>query len=234
MKSDYIIRVDHISLQYKAQKGGFTHEPLKDISFDVFSGETVGILGRNGTGKSSLLKILAGIINPSQGNVLIKKNITRSLLALGIGFMPHISGRENALYSAMLNGMSKKKALMLLPKIEEFSELGEFFDQPVESYSTGMMARLGFSTALMTEVDLLLIDEVLSVGDLHFRKKAEDAMRSKIASDQTVILVSHDSGQVNQLCGRAIWINDGLIVAEGHTPTVAHQYNLYMQSLDSN
>ena len=234
MNEKTLISLKDVGLTYKSGRGHFVHQPLKKITFDVNAGETIGILGRNGTGKSSLLRILAGIIDPSCGYVDVKKNVTRSLLAIGVGFMPHISGRENALYSAMLNGIPKRKALSLLEKIEEFSELGEFFNQPVDSYSSGMMARLGFSTALMTEVDILLIDEVLSVGDYHFRRKAEDAMKSKIASDQTVILVSHDSDQVNQLCDRAIWINEGLITAEGHTPTVAHQYNLFMQSLNAN
>jgi lipopolysaccharide transport system ATP-binding protein len=233
MEQELLLRLTDVGLSYKSHDRKFIHNALKGVSFDVKSGEKIGILGRNGCGKSSLLRILAGIIDPSVGAVTCKKYITRSLLTLGIGFMPHVSGRDNALYSAMLNGVSKNKAKSLLSFIEDFSELGEFFDQPVYTYSSGMMARLGFATALITEVDILLLDEVLSVGDAHFRKKAESAMQMKIAGEQTIILVSHDSDQINNVCDRAIWINDGVIRDQGDAGDVAHNYNLFMQSLDA-
>lgn len=229
-----ILSAQDIHFTYKAQRGlfkSFTHHALRGISFDLYRGETMGILGRNGGGKSTLLRILAGIINPTKGKVECAPSVTRALLTLGLGFMPNISGRENAVYSAMLQGMSRKKAKSIVPQIEAFSELGEFFDQPVETYSSGMKARLGFSTALMTEVDILLIDEVLSVGDAQFKKKAEAAMLDKIGGDQTVIFVSHNTDQVNKLCDRAIWIEDGVIREQGHTETISHHYNLYMQEL---
>lgn len=235
MEKDIILRADNVSLTYRRREGflkTFSHTALKDISFELKRGETIGILGKNGCGKSSLLRILAGVIDPTGGKVECPKGTTRALLTLGLGFQQSLSGRENALYSAMLQGTPKKRAKELIPAIQEFAELGDFFDQPVETYSSGMRARLGFATALMTDVDILLIDEVLSVGDSHFRLKAEAAMLDKIGSDQTVVFVSHNSDQVNKICDSAIWIEGGTICASGHTPTVAHQYNLFMKSLE--
>lgn len=231
---DPILRAENISLTYRSSKkaffSGFEHQALKDISFDLMKGETIGILGKNGGGKSTLLRILAGIINPGSGRVICAPGTTRALLTLGLGFMSNISGRENAMYSAMLQGASRKQAKAILPEIAEFTELGEFFDQPVDTYSSGMKARLGFATAMYTHVDILFIDEVLSVGDVHFRKKAEAAMLSKLTGDQTCVFVSHNSDQVNKVCSRAIWIDEGIIKEEGSTATVAHHYNLFMQS----
>lgn len=229
-----ILEARNISLTYKSSNrslwGGFTHKALSDISFILNKGETIGILGRNGGGKSSLLRILAGIVNPSSGEVICPHGTTRALLTLGLGFMPGISGRENALYSAMLQGMTKKDAKAILVDIEAFSELGEFFDQPVDTYSSGMRSRLGFATAMYTNVDILFIDETLSVGDIHFKKKAEQAMKDKLRSTQSCVFVSHSSDQINKICDRAIWIEDGVIKEQGKTQTIAHHYNLSMLS----
>lgn len=227
-----ILQAHNISLTYKSTNrsliGGFVHQALKDISFDLYKGETIGILGRNGGGKSSLLRILAGIVNPDSGKVICPPNITRALLTLGLGFMPGISGRENAMYSAMLQGMTRKQAKAILNDVDDFAELGEFFDQPIDTYSSGMRARLGFATALYTKVDILFIDETLSVGDAHFKKKAETAMQEKLRDTQTCVFVSHNSDQINSICTSAIWIEDGVIKEQGKTQTVAHHYNLSM------
>lgn len=227
-----ILQVKNISLTYRSSTrgffSGFKHTAIKDVSFDLLRGETLGILGRNGGGKSTLLRILAGIVNPTSGQVICAPNTTRALLTLGLGFMSNISGRENAMYSAMLQGASRKRARSLLKDIEEFAELGEFFEQPVDTYSSGMKARLGFATAMYTDVDILFVDEVLSVGDAYFRKKAEAAMASKLHSEQTCVFVSHNSDQINNICSRAIWIEDGVIKAQGKTATIAHEYNLTM------
>lgn len=234
MSSKIILEAKNIALTYKTRKGflsSFSHQALKDVSFNLHKGETIGILGRNGGGKSSLLRILAGIINPTRGTVLCSPNITRALLSVGLGFMPNTSGRENAIYSAMLQGASKKKALSILDEIKDFAELGEFFDQPVDTYSAGMRARLGFATALMTEVDILFIDEILSVGDMHFRQKAEAAMLDKLKGEQTCVFVSHNPEQVNKICSKAIWIEDGVIKCEGDTRFVADEYKKFMESL---
>jgi lipopolysaccharide transport system ATP-binding protein len=231
---DPILQAKNISLTYKSSSrgffSGFKHQALKDVSFDLMKGETIGILGKNGGGKSTLLRILAGIINPTDGKVICAPATTRALLTLGLGFMSNISGRENAIYSAMLQGASRKQAKSILKEVEEFTELGEFFDQPVDTYSSGMRSRLGFATAMYTHVDILFIDEVLSVGDVHFRKKAESAMLSKLQGEQTCVFVSHNSDQVNKVCSRAIWIDEGVIKEQGDTATVAHHYNLFMQS----
>lgn len=227
-----ILQASNISLTYRSSTrsimGGFVHHALKDISFDLHKGETLGILGRNGGGKSSLLRILAGIVNPSSGEVICPPKTTRALLTLGLGFMPGISGRENAMYSAMLQGMTRKQAKAILNDVDEFAELGEFFDQPIDTYSSGMRARLGFATALYTRVDILFIDETLSVGDAHFKKKAEMAMQEKLRETQTCVFVSHNTDQINTICTSAIWIEDGVIKEQGKTQTVAHHYNLSM------
>lgn len=226
-----ILQAKNISLTYKRRGqifGGFTHTALNDISIDLYRGETLGILGRNGGGKSTLLRILAGIVNPSSGKVICQPKISRALLSLGLGFMPDISGRENAFFSAMLQGMSRKSAKAILSEVENFCELGEFFDQPVSTYSSGMKARLGFATAMYTQVDILFIDEVLSVGDLHFRKKAEEAMKNKLLGTQTCVFVSHNTDQINKICTRAIWIDNAVIRESGTTAEVAHKYNLSM------
>jgi lipopolysaccharide transport system ATP-binding protein len=229
-----ILEAKNIALTYKTRKGflsSFSHQALKGISFELYKGETIGILGRNGGGKSTLLRILAGIINPTSGQVSCVSGTTRALLSVGLGFMPNTSGRENAIYSAMLQGASKKKALSVVDKIRDFAELGEFFEQPVDTYSSGMRARLGFATALMTDVDILFIDEILSVGDMHFRQKAESAMLDKLNGEQTCVFVSHNPEQVNKICSRAIWIEDGVIRAQGETKTVANEYKNFMESL---
>lgn len=234
MNSSVILTAENVALTYKTRRGVFSyfsHQALKDISFSLQKGETIGILGRNGGGKSSLLRILAGIINPSQGKVFCPPGTTRSLLSIGLGFIPNINGRENAMYSAMLQGASRKKAKNILNDIQEFAELGEFFDQPVETYSAGMKARLGFATALMTEVDILFIDEILSVGDAHFRQKAEAAMLDKLRGEQTCVFVSHNPDQINKICSRAIWIEGGIIRSEGDVKEVAAEYNAFMRDI---
>ena len=198
----------------------------------AYKGESLGILGRNGCGKSTLLKILADIIKPTKGYTICNAQLKKSLLALGLGFRPDLSGKDNALLSGMLAGLTKKQAAKSLKKISDFSELGEFFNQPVRTYSAGMRARLGFSTAIMNNVDILLIDEVLSVGDMHFRNKAQDAIKSQITGEQTVVFVSHIPEQVTKICDRALWLEGGVVQKEGATATVKEAYNQFMRKLD--
>lgn len=224
---DKFITLKNVSLCYKTRIGilkNFNHYALKNISFDIRRGETYGILGRNGSGKSSLLLLLADLINPTAGEIVCENNIKRSLLSLGLGFRPDLSGRDNALLSAMIQGATKKQALNYLDEIKEFSNLGDFFYQPVRTYSTGMRSRLAFSTAIKTDVDFLLIDEVLSVGDALFRKKAENALLEKIRSDQTVAFVSHSVDQIEKICDRALWLENGLIKTNGEIGFVLNQY----------
>lgn len=233
-ENSLILQARDVTLTYSMRRGmfnRFNHQALKGISMDLYRGETVGILGRNGEGKSSLMRILAGIINPTSGTVSCATDVSRILLSIGVGFMPNISGRENALYSTMLQGVSYKKAKSMLTAINDFAELGEFFEQPISTYSAGMKARLGFATAIMTDVDIMFVDEVLSVGDENFKKKAEEAMLSKLNGNQTAVFVSHSAPQVRKICNRAIWIDEGKIRAEGDAIWVTNKYHLHMLEL---
>ncbi len=211
------IELKNVAVHYTESKSLFKREKyqaLKDISFDVYKGETLGIIGRNGAGKSTLLRLLAGIIKPDKGEVIHHcKSV--SLMALAAGFDPNLSGRQNAVISGMLIGHSKKEMLSKLEEIKEFAELGDFFEKPVKTYSSGMRARLGFATAMHTHPDVLLIDEVLAVGDANFKQKAEKAITDKIQSDITVILVSHSEQQMKRLCERVVWVESGKVVKSG-------------------
>lgn len=224
-----ILTVQNVRFRYRTRTGflkRFEHTALKDISFSIRQGETIGVLGRNGCGKSTLLKILAGLMEPTSGRVICDRNIKRALLTLGLGFRLDLSGRDNAILSTMLQGATKMQALQQLEEIHNFSELGDFFNQPVRTYSAGMRSRLGFSTAIKTDVDVLLIDEVLSVGDAGFRKKAEEVMLERINGRQTVVFVSHSAEQVQKLCRRSVWLENGLIKSIGNTEDIL---NLYRQ-----
>ncbi|RHW74881.1 ABC transporter ATP-binding protein [Colwellia sp. RSH04] len=225
---DNLISVKNVSLEYKSRIGffkSFSHKALNDISFDIKRGEVFGVLGGNGSGKSTLLQVLAGILQPDNGKVIVDRRISRSLLSLGLGFNPQLTGEDNALISCMLNGYSKENAKAILKKIEGFSELGRFFYQPVKTYSAGMKARLGFSTAVIAHVDVLLIDEVLSVGDNAFKLKAQQALLEKIKGEQTVVFVSHSDQQIKKICDRCIWIDNGVISAYGDTDQVMSEYS---------
>ncbi len=202
-----ILELRDVSLSYHARKSSFdkgTHRVLDSVSLRLYEGETLGIIGKNGTGKSTILRIMAGILAPQRGTVQRRAGTSAALLSLGLGFKPNLSGRANAVLSAMLQGVSKKTAISYLDEIKAFSELGDSFDEPVKTYSSGMRARLGFTTALMTHVDILLIDEVLSVGDAHFKAKAQQAIKERITGDQTVVFVSHSGPQIREMCDRSI------------------------------
>lgn len=225
-----LLCVDNITVTFSPRKSFFRRhniEVLKGLTFDLMQGECLGIIGRNGAGKSSLLKVLAGIIEPDSGKVTSNaKSIT--LLNLQAGFDPELSGRFNATLNGMLMGFSKKEMLEKLPGIIEFSELMDAIDQPIKTYSSGMLARLGFSTALNLEPDILLIDEVLAVGDVEFRKKSMDAMKKKLQSEQTVILVAHQAQIVKELCNRVVWIENGVAQMVGEAEQVVRSYEEYI------
>ncbi|WP_313462038.1 ABC transporter ATP-binding protein [Pseudomonas nitroreducens] len=189
-------------------------EPLRGINLEVYAGETLGVLGMNGAGKSTLLKIMSGALKPDSGS-LKNHGASVSLLALQAGFDSNLSGRDNAIFGGMLLGYSKRQILQRLDEIKEYSELGDYFDEPVRNYSTGMASRLGFAISTTVSPDVLLVDEVLSVGDASFRKKAERTMMQKIASGQTVVLVSHSRSQIENLCDRCVILRDGHVIAGG-------------------
>ncbi|MEQ9462523.1 MAG: ABC transporter ATP-binding protein [Haliea sp.] len=222
-----MLELRNVSHSFHARKESFehgVHKVLDGVSLKLMEGETLGIIGRNGAGKTTMLRLMAGIFAPTSGKILRQPGSSCSLLSLGLGFQPQLSGRDNALLSSMLQGYSKREAEARLEEIREFSELGQSFDEPVKTYSAGMNARLGFTTALLTKVDILLIDEVLSVGDAEFRQKAELAMRNRIARGRTAVFVSHAEAQVKTLCSRVVWIEEGLVRAEGDPEQVLRQY----------
>ena len=199
------------------------HRVFSGITFDVEDGETLGIIGRNGAGKSSLLRILAGILRPTEGK-LMDFGATVSMLSLSMGLDPQLSGKDNAILSGLLLGFNRAQARENLERIRQFSELGEAFEEPVKTYSAGMKTRLGFAIAIHLKPDVLLIDEVLGVGDLEFRKKSSNYLRSKIRSNQTVVLVSHDPSVVRELCDRVVWIEQGRCTAIGEPASILRSY----------
>lgn len=200
-------------------------QTLQDVSFDLFAGETLGVVGNNGAGKSTLLRLLTGVTNPSSGSIIKAPGVDCGLLSLGVGFMVNLTGEDNVVMSLMLQGFTKRAARALLPEILEFSELGDAFYERVKTYSSGMRSRLTFTAALYTHSAILLIDEVLSVGDAAFRKKASAALRQRIKGDQTVVYVSHSEAAVRELCDRALWLDQGQMKAYGATGTVLEAYS---------
>lgn len=223
---DVLICLKDVSLSYRVREGIFKwskYSPLQDISFDLRRGETVGIIGRNGVGKSSLLRLIAGILEPDHGHI-INYGARISLLSLGAGFVPHLSGRQNAILSGMLLGLHRSEIAQKMEAIIDFSDLGQFIDRPLRTYSAGMRARLGFSVAIQVDPDVLLIDEVLGVGDEEFRKKSSTEMKRLIKSDKTVVLVSHNLPTVKELCDKVVWLEHGVIKAEGPTETLLKLY----------
>jgi len=209
-----LISMIDVGIRYK-RKGNVFKRPsyfdaLKSINLEINPGESLGILGRNGAGKSTLLRVISGILRPDHGT-MINNGHSVSLLALQAGFDPVLTGRENAVLSGMLQGLSRREVTSRLDEIHEYSEIGDFFDEPVRTYSTGMCARLGFSIATITRPDVLLIDEVLSVGDQEFRKKSERTLAKRIRSGQSVVLVTHSLAQSQLLCDRVVRIEDGVI-----------------------
>ncbi len=224
--------VENVGVRYRVRNRLFSHsyfDALSGVSFEVNEGETLGVIGRNGCGKSTLLKVLAGIYAPDSGRV-IRDGKKVSLLALGVGFDLDLSGEDNALLSAMFLGFSYSEAKSRIGAIREFSELGSFFDEPMKTYSTGMRSRLGFAVAITMHSDVLLIDEVLSVGDAQFRVKAETAISDRVSSRQTVVLVSHSGVQVEKMCQRVIWLEGGRILKEGDPKVIVPEYEKFIQT----
>lgn len=190
------------------------HEVLKGISITINKGEVVGLLGENGCGKSTLLKLMTKIIYPNNGDIKINGKVS-SLLELGAGFHPDMTGRENIYNNASIFGLSKKEIDDRLEEIIDFSELGEFIDNPVRTYSSGMYMRLAFSVAINVNADILLIDEILAVGDAAFQAKCFNKMQEIKNEGKTIVIVSHDTGSIERLCNRAIWIDQGMKKADG-------------------
>ena len=200
------------------------HVVFEGLDFSLNPGECVGLVGANGVGKSTLLRVMAKILAPSAGSVEWAPGVSASLLSLGLGFRPDLTGEENALLANLLQGMSNKEARWALNDIEAFCELGDYFHQPVRKYSSGMRARLGFATALMNRSQVILIDEVLSVGDQGFRVKAREALKSQFSENRAAVIVSHAEQQLKILCSRVAWLESSGIKIEGLTQDVLELY----------
>ena len=215
---EYVIKVVKKEMRYQE------FWALKDINFELKKGDRLGILGFNGAGKSTLLKVIAGVLKPTEGSVSTKGKIV-PLLELGAGFDKDYTGAENIyLYGAML-GYSKEFLREKYDEIVEFSELGDFINVPIKNYSSGMKARLGFSIATIVEPDILILDEVLSVGDAKFKKKSEKRIKDMFEKGVTVLFVSHSLAQVQSLCNRAILLEKGQLIADGSIDEVSELYS---------
>lgn len=200
-----------------------TKEILSDISIVINKGETVALIGVNGSGKSTLLKLMTKIIYPNKGKIIINGKLT-SLLELGAGFHPDFSGRENIYFNASIFGLTRAEIDKRIDKIIEFSELGSFIDNPVRTYSSGMYMRLAFSVAINVDADILLIDEILAVGDQHFQEKCYEKLKELKKEGKTIVIVTHDLNSVRNLCDRAIWINKGRVKMDDSAKKVVESY----------
>lgn len=205
-------------------------EAVKHISFEVEEGGILGIIGRNGSGKSTLLRSIAGVFSPNSGSIDLKGHSV-SLMALGVGFKDTLTGRENIVLSGMLLGFSEKEIEEKTQDIIDFAEIGEFIDRPVRTYSSGMHSKLAFAITAMLETDIMLVDEVLSVGDEKFRKKSLSKMKELITDkNRTVLIVSHSIETLNELCDRVMWIHDGKMKEIGEPVEVLSHYKAFMSN----
>ena len=203
---------------------------VKGISFYVREGEILGIIGKNGSGKSTTLNALAGIFSPDSGTIVLHDH-SISLLSIGVGFQREMTGRENIVLSGMLLGFSEEQVREKEAEIIEFAELGDFIDKPVRTYSSGMYSKLAFSITAILETDIMLIDEVLSVGDQKFKKKSYNKMRKLISNkDRTVVIVSHSLDTLSKLCDTVMWMHDGQIKRIGEPGPVLEEYVAFMEN----
>ena len=202
---------------------------LKDVSFEVEKGDRLGLVGMNGAGKSTLLKLISGVMKPTEGNIEVKGRIS-PLLELGAGFDPDYTGRENIFLNGALLGYNKEFIESKFDEIVEFSELEEFMDVPIKNYSSGMRARLGFSIATSVKPEILILDEVLSVGDIKFQEKSREKMESLMDSEVTLLFVSHSVEQVKSFCNKAIWLQHGKLMAKGSVDEVCELYDEWVHS----
>ncbi|MCI5804846.1 MAG: ABC transporter ATP-binding protein [Clostridium sp.] len=242
-KDDIAIEVKNLCIGYKNIKAYSIKKSLlklkkvqidefkavNNVSFEVKKGEILGIIGKNGSGKSTMLKALAGIFCPDSGTIDLKGH-TVSLLSIGVGFQKEVTGRENILLSGMLLGFSEEEIREKMPQIIEFAELGKFIDMPVKTYSSGMYSKLAFSITAILETEIMLIDEVLSVGDEHFKKKSYAKMKQLISNrDRTVIIVSHSITTLKDLCDKVMWMHEGEIKKIGTPEEILPEYREFMK-----
>ena len=241
-----IIKVDHVTMRFnlaeektdtlkeyllKMMRGTLHFNEfyaLKDVSFEINRGEAVALIGSNGSGKSTLLKILAGVMYPTKGNVTVNGTIA-PLIELGAGFDMDLTARENIYLNGAVLGFDRDFMDAHFQEIVEFSELQDFLDVPVKNFSSGMVARLGFSIATIVKADILVVDEILAVGDFRFQEKCKQRMRDLLAHGTTLLFVSHSASQVTELCDRVIWLKHGVVCGDGETKAVYKEYEQSMQ-----
>lgn len=246
-KNTPIISIDHVSMRFNLAKekheslkeyfialthGGIRFDEffaLKDVSFDIMPGDFYGLIGLNGSGKSTLLKIISGVYKPSSGKVTVRGSIA-PLIELGAGFDMDLTARENIYLNGAVLGFDRDYMNEHFESIIEFSELRDFIDVPVKNFSSGMIARLGFSIATEVKADLLVVDEVLAVGDFMFQQKCMKRLEGMLADGSTLLFVSHDSGTVRSLCSRAVWLDHGVKRADGPSDEVCTAYEQAMQA----
>ncbi len=206
---------------------------LKGISFEVEKGKILGIIGKNGSGKSTMLRAIAGIFSPDKGTIDLHGN-TISLLSIGVGFNKKLTGKENIYLSGMLLGFSEEEIKAKEKEIIDFADIGEFMDKPVKTYSSGMYSKLAFAITAILETDIMLIDEVLSVGDAQFKEKSYNKMKELISDEnRTVLIVSHSLDTVRELCDEVLWINDGEFMELGPVDKVIPKYQEFMETLNT-
>jgi len=241
-KNDIAISIKNLFISYRdikkfsIRKTLFSREKttlytaVRGVSFDIKKGEIVGICGKNGSGKSTLLRAIAGIFSADKGVINLNNNSV-SLLSIGVGFQKKLSGYDNIYLSGMLLGFSKEQIDSKLNEIIEFSELGDFIYKPVSSYSSGMYSKLAFSITAILETDIMLIDEVLSVGDVAFKEKSYNKMKELISDDdRTVVIVSHSSKTLMELCDRVIWLHEGKVLEDGKPEQVVAHYEEFIKN----
>ena len=245
MNNDVVIKVDNVKKYFKVypdkgktlkdkvlfhKRNRFEkREVLKGISFEVKRGEAIGLIGKNGCGKSTTLKLLTRILRPNEGTITIDGRVS-SLIELGAGFHPDLTGRENIYINASIFGITAKEVDERLDDIIRFSELEEYIDNPVRTYSSGMYMRLAFSVAINVDADILLIDEILAVGDMNFQEKCFQKLQEIKRNGTTIVIVSHAQGQIEKICDRCIWIEKGEIRSAGNTKQVLKEYEASMDS----
>lgn len=205
-----------------------TIEALQGVSFDVEHGKVMGVIGANGAGKSTLMRAVAGILAPSAGRIEVHGRVS-TLLALGVGFNASLSGRENVTLGGLAAGLSRAQIKEKYTEIAEFAELGDFMDMPMRTYSSGMYSRLAFAVAVHMDPDILLIDEALSAGDAHFKKKASDKMAELVGKARTMLVVSHALGTIKELCDEAIWLHKGKLIKRGEPDEIIAAYTKFLQ-----
>lgn len=223
--SETVIRLERVGIAFGVQRRlrGEPYWALQDVSLELRRGQRLGVVGRNGAGKSTLLRVLAGILVPDRGRIE-RSDASCQLLSLSLGFVPHLSGRDNAILCGLRLGLRRREIDARLAAILDYSELGEFFEHPVASYSNGMVLRLGFSVALQAQPEVLLLDELLAVGDAEFQRKSAQAIQERIHAGTTVVLVSHDEDKIADLCDSVLWIEHGRSVMAGNCDDVLAAY----------